>query len=311
MHGIISRKSISAVHALSQPRLSCYFSRPDLSFQPVLRTNSRKYATSANFPKWPTSTQPSPYDIFNTTKETFDVKVVRNHFYSLAKIYHPDSLVKLDNLTSELKAERFKKIVAAYDILKDEKKRKEYDLFKTGWQYGDGPVKKRNFTGRDFLRAARYKPYQPGATGNGPKTSWDDYHQDYREYQKQQDPEYQKQAWEMHKKMVCLVALGSLVVGAIQFKFLMNNASKDIEGRNKNSTKAQQRVYLANINYGMGDLKEDRIKRFLAHRDGTTSYNNYKELMLSQESEKLDLETQSTLALPPPALSLSGGTTEL
>jgi curved DNA-binding protein CbpA len=307
MHSIISRKSIVAVQALSQPRLSCYFSRHDLSLQPILLNHRREYATSSDFPKWPTSTHPSPYDIFNTTKETFDAKVVRNHFYTLAKIYHPDSLVKLDNLTSELKADRFKKIVAAYDILKDDKKRREYDLFKTGWQFGDEAVKKRNFTGRDFSRAARYKPYRPGATNSEPKTSWDDYHQDYREYQKQQDPEYQKQAWEQHKKMVCLVALGSFVVGAIQFKFLMNSARKDIEGRNKLSSKAQERVYLASINYGMGDHKEARIKRFLAHRDGTTSYNNYKELMLSQESKKLALDSQSTLALSSPAFSMSGG----
>lgn len=303
MHSIISRKNIGAVHTLSQPKLS----RHGLSVRSTLVSCRRQYATSSDLPKWPTSANISPYDIFNITKDTFDAKVVRNHFYSLAKIYHPDSLVKFENLTPELKAERFKKIVAAYDILKDTKKRREYDVFKTGWQYGDGPTIKRNFTGRDFSRAARYKPYRPGSNPNEPHSAWDDYHQFYREYQKQQDPEYQKKSWEQHKKMVFLVALGSFVVAVVQFKFLMYSSEKDLQGRKKLSSKTQERVYLANINYGMGDLKEDRIKRFLAHRDGTTSYNNYKELMMEQESNKLIFDSPATLALPSPALSPSSG----
>lgn len=255
------------------------------------RLSQKRHAHTNEFPEcpaWPTSAHPTPYDIFNTTKDTVDKKLVRDHFYTLAKVYHPDSPLKVGDFTRELKAERFQKIVAAYDILRDEKKRKDYDVYSKGWDYSDKGVKKQNFYGRDFSKSARYNPngnFTRANTSAG--TSWDDFHQDYRDYQKQQDPEFQKKSWERHKKMIVLVTLGSFVVGAIQMKFLMNSASKDIEGQKRISSEAQRRVYMATTNYGFGEAKDDRIKRFLAHREGTTSYDNYGQMRVAQENEKL------------------------
>lgn len=257
------------------------------------RLIQKRYAHAAELPElppWPSMTHPTPYDIFNTTKDTVDKKTVRNHFYTLAKVYHPDSFLQVDNLTKELKAERFKKIVAAYDILRDEKKRKEYDMYCKGWDYANKNIRRQNFYGRDFSKAARYNAnsnFSHGHSHTG--TSWDNFHQDYKNYQKQQDPEYQKQSWERHKKMVALVTMGCFLVGAIQLKFLMHSAAKDIEGLNRLSGEAQRTVYLANNNYGLGVEKDDRIRRFLAHRDGTTHYDNYGQMRLEQESEKLAL----------------------
>lgn len=256
----------------------------------------RCYAHAAPFtelPPWPSMEYPSPYDIFNTTKDTVDKKLIRSHFYTLAKVYHPDSTLEMPDITPELKAERFKKIVAAYDILKDEKKRSAYDLTRKGWDYVDEHSKNKNFYGRDFTRSARYTTVNPWATDDREGTAWDDYHQDYKDYQKQQDPKYQKESWETHKKMVVLVAVGSVVVGAIQMKFLMSAASKDMEARDRASREARKTVYMAVSNYGFGVAKSDRIERFLAHRDGSTSYDNYKEMRLAHEAE------MAALSAPP------------
>lgn len=261
---------------------------------PTQRRNAHT-AGFADLPSWPTAKHPTPYEIFHTSKETIDCKAVRTHFYTLAKVYHPDSLHDALGLTPELKEERFKQIVAAYDILRDEKKRKDYDLFSKGWEYGDKNAARKNFYGRDFSRAAKYRT-DGGFHASNPRTgsAWDDFHQDYKDYQKQQDPQYQKESWENHKRMVVFVTAGCLLVGAIQVKFLMHNASKDIEARNRLSTQVRHTVYMANNNYGMGFDKGDRIQRFLAHRDGTTSYDNYKEMHLAQEAEKLALPSGDT-----------------
>lgn len=261
---------------------------PSLRWPSLALPFQRNYSQATELPRlpqWPVGEHPTPYDIFNTTKDALDKKAVRTHFYTLAKIYHPDSIIVVNaGLTPELKAERFKKIVAAYDILRDEEKRKDYDVSSKGWDYADASLKKKsNFYGRDFGKAAQY------STKTNTGTAWDDYHQDYKDYQKQQDPEYQKEAWERHKKMVVVITIGSLLVGAFQLKFLLHSAGKDIEGRNRLSSEARKTVYLANNNYGMGVDKSDRIQRFLAHREGTSSYDNYRALRESQEAEKLAL----------------------
>lgn len=246
-------------------------------------------------PQWPQSPTFSPYELFNTTPENFDLRRVREQFIALAKVYHPDSTLDfgIDKLDTAGKAERFKRIVAAYDILKDKTKKYDYDHLGKGWEYGNSEKAGRsNFYGRDFSKAARYRN-PTGFSDQETGTSWDDYHQDYREYQRNQDPNKQKEDWERHKKMIAVIALLSFILGGVQMKFLMNGASKDIEGRNKLSGQAQNTVYLAMNNYGHGDQKDDRIKRFLAHREGTYSYDNYKELSAMQEQQRL--------ALPPPS----------
>jgi len=59
---------------------------------------------------------------------------IKKSFRKLALEYHPDR--HPDNPQSE---ERFKEITEAYGVLIDPVKRKEYDLFRTGWRSGQGP----------------------------------------------------------------------------------------------------------------------------------------------------------------------------
>lgn len=247
--------------------------------------------------------------------ETVDKKLLKSHFHRLAKVYHPDSLssslstsdpkntksnnnngfasfksssLKNDKRSGtvyknaagqssepDLRAERFKLIVAAYNILKDDFKRKEYDMYNKGWAtqrrssatYSGtagsqaGPRSTYAYHGRDFSRGTKFK-----TDFTDQDDPWASYHSDYRDHMRRQDPEYHRQQWETHKKMVYLLSFGSFVVAIIQFGWLSRRAQKDQVYRNKESKKALDNVYMATSNYGYGEGKQDRIDRFLAQR---------------------------------------------
>ncbi|VVT56958.1 uncharacterized protein SAPINGB_P005445 [Magnusiomyces paraingens] len=248
---------------------------------PTLSKRSYATASSSEAPSeeppinvsWPTVQHPTPYEIFHISQGTkIDKKFIKKTFHKFAKIYHPDATLASDglhdSLTPELKEDRFKKIVAAYDILKDDAKRRDFDLFNKGWE--DSPrSRSKNVYGRDFSRATRYKTnitYEDD--------SWAAFHNDYRQHMQQQDPAYQKSQWEAHKKMVLYLLIGSLAVGAIQFSFLMNHATNAVEVRKETSRKTFHDLSLALTNYGFGFSKEERINRFLAHRETSEMYDN-------------------------------------
>lgn len=245
-------------------------------FSPCFYTNRlfKGYATispdhnSEDPIPWPTISHPTPYEIFHITKGSVDKKTIKGKFHKLAKIYHPDSAHTSPlGISPEIKAERFKKIVAAYDILKDDKKRKEFDMYNKGWEDSPRSTMK-NFYGRDFSRATHIR-----RTSDPEDEAWAGYHEDYRERMKHQDPAYQKSEWEKHKRMVGYMLLGSFLVGAVQFFFLMRRAEGDITMRNQHSQKTYHDVYLALTNYGFGFGKQERINRFLAHREDSL-YDN-------------------------------------
>lgn len=220
---------------------------------------------------WPTIQYPTPYEIFHIAKAgIIDKKTLKHSFHQLAKVYHPDSLsnssshtethlVKLSKLTPEVKEERFKLIVAAYNILKDDSKRRDFDLYNKGWETGS---RAGTYYGRDFSRATKFK-----TKCTDEDDPWASYHNDYRERMRQEDPEYQRQQWEKHKRMVYILAAGSMAIGVLQFTWLSYRAESDAATRHVISQKAHQHIYLASTNYGYGYGKQDRISRFLAHRE--------------------------------------------
>lgn len=239
--------------------------------------NFRRYATATNntnssnpdIPEWPTISYPTPYEIFHVTKANFDKKTIKKTFHKLAKLYHPDSAsTDILNITTEVRNERFKKIAAAYDILKDDQKRKDYDLFNKGWEDSPRTRPNQNFYGRDFTKAARY------SSNVHEGDAWADFHTDYRDREKYQDPEYQKYQAAQHRRVALYLLVGSLFVGFFQMFFLMDQAGGDIQRRNDHSQKAYHNVYLALTNYGFGNSREERISRFLAHRENGGMYDN-------------------------------------
>jgi len=72
---------------------------------------------------WPTASNPTPYQIFGIDPRSsiLDKKQLQNVYFELVKQYHPDRSTTGD-------PERFKKVVEAHDILKDDAKRRSYDF---------------------------------------------------------------------------------------------------------------------------------------------------------------------------------------
>lgn len=86
-----------------------------------LRRTSIRYFSSTP------SLKTDHYQILNVP-HTASVKDIKVQFRKLSKKYHPDLNGNLSVEEKEVNHTRFVKIVGAYDVLKDIKKRKEYDM---------------------------------------------------------------------------------------------------------------------------------------------------------------------------------------
>lgn len=104
-----------------------------------IRNEQCSKSQSAHLP-WPEPTIataiPTPYQIFHLDKNAIYSK---KHFYELVKLYHPDrhlsepGLADDTSLSSDVRIERYRLVVAANDILSDPVKRSAYDKYGSGW----------------------------------------------------------------------------------------------------------------------------------------------------------------------------------
>ncbi|SNX84568.1 uncharacterized protein MEPE_03277 [Melanopsichium pennsylvanicum] len=81
---------------------------------------------------------PTPYDIFHFTKRSVTSSQIKARYYDLVRVLHPDRFSSSSSSLSQMKTkaeaeEQFKSIIAAYDLLKDGKKKAMYDRAGLGW----------------------------------------------------------------------------------------------------------------------------------------------------------------------------------
>ncbi|KAK4464337.1 J domain-containing protein 1 [Cladorrhinum samala] len=82
--------------------------------------------------RWPTSANPTPYEIFGLAR---DAPYNKARFFQLVKLYHPD--LQHDSSKNDIphltKLDRYRLIIVANDILSNPQKRRMYDLYNVGW----------------------------------------------------------------------------------------------------------------------------------------------------------------------------------
>ena len=203
---------------------------------------------------WPRSINPSPYEIFSMTPETFDKKKLQARFLEYAKVYHPDRQRGKNEAESKTFADRFKRVVHAHSILKDDKARRNWDLshrFATG-SGGHSP-------GR-----ASYYTYPADRA-----QAWSDFRGEDGKpfFSKAQEAKFQESMRENRMFLLKCVTGVALLIAIIEFSALKSRAERQTKQIEEESHK-NHALYLASLsNYNMGNSAEDRIERFLQHRE--------------------------------------------
>lgn len=100
------------------------------------------------------------YDELEISKTATDGEI-KSAYRNLAKKYHPDK--NQGNLEAE---KRFKMIVQAYETLKDESKRRDYDLSIGANRDQEDKSKKTKKSGTGFYKPKQGDPFNPADLNN-------------------------------------------------------------------------------------------------------------------------------------------------
>ncbi|KAI1089245.1 hypothetical protein F5B19DRAFT_382098 [Rostrohypoxylon terebratum] len=173
----------------------------------------RCYATTSGGPNkpdnsshdphaWPSSSNPTPYEIFDQHRSA---PYSKSKFYELVKLYHPDRHQHTHHysLSHATRLERYRLVVAANQILSDPTRRRAYDLYGSGW----GGTRSMENIYRDADKSWRDMP------GNASmNATWEDWERWYRERdgkKEEQQPLYMSNA--LFASILCMfVVVGSL-----------------------------------------------------------------------------------------------------
>ncbi|KAL2151176.1 hypothetical protein VTH82DRAFT_6274 [Thermothelomyces myriococcoides] len=120
--------------------------------------------------KWPTSPNPTPYEILGHPR---NCPYNKARYFQLAKLYHPDRHhhTSDDGIPQKTKLERYRLIVAAHEILSNPQKKRLYDLYGFGWDNQTDP----RIRHREADRAWRQDPGNPSM--NATWEDWEQWHQ--------------------------------------------------------------------------------------------------------------------------------------
>lgn len=236
------------------------------------------------YPKTPNA---SPYEIMNVSNSVTP-KDLKKQFYKLAKIYHPDTNAHEDKKDTE-KDERFKKILAAYSLLKNPITKNNYDKYKIGWNdnvnlrtnanmYTPGTHAYNNFTSN--THKSNFTSYETG--------TWEDrYRGDYgSSYGYYKDSNWSssqtgdlKEEFKKNRKTILLSTVFTLgIYTALQLSLTYlyddDHFNESISSIVVNThERSEEDLFHAYTNYGLGDSKQDRINRFLWWRKLTMALN--------------------------------------
>lgn len=255
---------------------------------------------------YPSSPNASPYEVMNipvSDKNSISGPELKKRFFQLAKIYHPDSssahgypLDKGRNttatLTDKTKDDRFKKILSAYNLLKNPIAKANYDKYNIGWNdstnlrtnpnmYSPSSSEYRNFSGSHFYRS-NFTSYETGTWEDRYKYGYESaygFHKD-NSWSSSKTGDLKEEFLKNKKTIFLSFLLTISVYGALQLSHLY--LYDDLVGEHYNESlsassinvheKSEDDLFHAYTNYGLGDSKEDRINRFLWWRKLTMAF---------------------------------------
>lgn len=183
---------------------------------------------------------------------------------------------------------RFRKIKEAYEILKDDGKRRQYDFaFGTAVQaaYSSNSTRRYGEPGRGPYSHFRASYSRPGAFRSefNPKDhlgafyTGEPFGRFGDEFMNQRnDEEFEEQLRQNRVTLTWIVACTVFIVGAIELKALFSASDRAIQNAQHLSYLSKLDEIKARSNYGMGLFPEDRVARFLAVRDSAGYIDNYK-----------------------------------
>ncbi|KAI0379475.1 hypothetical protein F5Y04DRAFT_259787 [Hypomontagnella monticulosa] len=214
-----------------------------------------KKSNSSNSHTWPTSPQPTPYEIFDQHKSAPYSKA---KFYELVKIYHPDRHHHAPGhlLSHSTRLERYRMIVAANQILSDPTKRKAYDLYGSGW----GGIQSMENMYRAADRSWRDVPGNPSMNA-----TWEDWERWYQERdgtkKEQQNPVYMSN--QLFASVLCLF----VIVGSLgQARRASANTMSIVEMREQNHAAISEDMRIRRSQQAALN-REERLDHFIRHRD--------------------------------------------
>ena len=217
---------------------------------------------------WPELTSatdvPTPYQIFHLEKNGIYSK---RRFYELVKVYHPDRNLseqnksEINSLSSDVRIERYRLVVAANDILSDPAKRSAYDRYGLGWEKHTEAASPKYSPAYRHRYRTRWAGFD---TDDSPmrNATWEDWERwNHRQNRGKQDPMYFANG-----ALLSMIVVIASLVASLQIKQV-----GDVSFASLGQVEAMTRECHKNIQSRRSTSRElknpnDRLQRFLESR---------------------------------------------
>ncbi|KAK4227303.1 hypothetical protein QBC38DRAFT_195973 [Podospora fimiseda] len=203
-------------------------------------------------PNWPTSANPTPYEIFGFSK---DAPYSKARFSQLVKLYHPDlhHHNSHDGIPHMTKLDRYRLVILANDILSNPEKRRKYDLYNIGWDKVTDPA----IRCRAADRAWRQEP--GNASRNATWEDWERWHQ-------QRDGRKQEPVFASNGSFAALILIFVVAGTWTQVVYAGNHSLNMMDKRDQLHANVSRDLRLRNgETYALS--KEGRVDHFLRQRE--------------------------------------------
>lgn len=254
--------SLRRLRTIQTPVPSCWVT-VNLRAYATVQDGARRPLPSENIadcslPAWPTTKNPTPYEIFDQSKSA---PYSKKKFYDLVKHYHPDrhihySLPSQNVLSSAAKLERYRLIVAANSILCDPVKRRAYDLYGAGWG------EKTTMNNTAYREADRAWRQAPGSAANN--ATWEDWE---RWHAKRNGSEKQSPLYMSNGMFVAALAVFVVFGSWSQATRASSHSVHLLEMREHKHHDISEDMWRRKKEKELLS-REDRIQNFIRQRDG-------------------------------------------